>query len=164
MKRIADMMNFPGSACVGLEGLIVEKIDMYRETMMIRMVISNLHTLENPNGIVEFIKSLSEKTSCKVSIYFTGNSINFLPAYYESLQEYIKYCFKDISYANECVFKAYVNDGIPSVNVECGSVCYELMDESGRNNLKVAISNFNETILGMKNINISFSIYDLSVE
>ncbi|MCQ2528782.1 MAG: PHP domain-containing protein [Saccharofermentans sp.] len=160
MKRIAEMMKFPSSSVEGLEGLIVDKIDMYRETNSIRMVISKLECLENPNGLVTFVKSLAEKTNCKVSLFFAGVNISSLPVNFENLQEYIRYCLSDIKYANECEYKVQITDGKPCVTVGCGTVCYELMDESGRKNVASGITNFVQTVLGVPSVDVRVVIND----
>ncbi|MCQ2531427.1 MAG: PolC-type DNA polymerase III [Saccharofermentans sp.] len=160
MKQIAQMMNFPSSCTKGLDSLVVEKIDMFRTTNTISIVVSHLDMISEENNLVSFVETLSSKTSCKINIKFIGVNSSNLASAITSLQPYIAYCLKDIKYFNECSL-SYVSDDTGSkVVVSCGTVCYELMDESGRKNINTALDSFMQNVLCINPVPVEFYIND----
>ena len=144
MRRIADMMKFPSSAMVGLDGIVVDKIDIYKDKGEMRLVLSGCDTLQPCNSLCEFTNLIKKHTGCKCRLIFVGASRENLPNYVSAINDYMMANVSDIPYLDECNIST---DG-DTLNFKLGYIAFELCSESGRKDIASEVSNFINSTFG----------------
>ena len=70
MKRIAAMLGMSAEKIRGLQDITVEKIDLFKDRNVLRLVLSGLP--EQDNAMCEFAHEIKRQTDCDLKLLFTS--------------------------------------------------------------------------------------------
>ncbi|SEV85406.1 DNA polymerase III, alpha chain [Ruminococcaceae bacterium KH2T8] len=107
MKRIVSMLELSADLIRGLDNVTVEKIDLYKDKNILRLVLSGLP--EDDNSLVAFSNAIKKLTECDLKIFFVSSNKENVASYVKALNPFfVRELIRrnpELCYADKCTFE-----------------------------------------------------------
>ena len=149
MNRIAAMLGMSADKIRGLQDITVEKIDLFKDRNVLRLVLSGLP--EADNNLVGFANEIKRQTECDLKLFFTSVTRENVDSYVRNLNPYIIYTLtgssSELCYADKCRFEV---DEELKLKVTLDAVFDMFVDSPIKRKIESAVMNFTETVLNVR--------------
>ena len=149
MRRIASMLDMSADKIRGLEDITVQKIDLFKDKNVLRLVLSGLP--EEDNSLVAFSNEIKKQTDCDLKLLFTSSNRENIASYISNLNPYIIYLLsgsnRDLCYADKCRFEV---DDEHKLKVSLDALFDMFVDDPVKRKIESSVLNFAETVLNVE--------------
>lgn len=143
------MLDMSADKIRGLEDITVQKIDLFKDKNVLRLVLSGLP--EEDNSLVAFSNEIKKQTDCDLKLLFTSSNRENIASYISNLNPYIIYLLsgsnRDLCYADKCRFEV---DDEHKLKVSLDALFDMFVDDPVKRKIESSVLNFAETVLNVE--------------
>ena len=143
------MLDMSADKIRGLQDITVEKIDLFKDRNVLRLVLSGLP--EEDNNLVVFANEIKRQTDCDLRVLFTSATRENVSDYLRNLNSFIIYSLTNsnssLCYADKCKFEV---DEELKLKVTLDATFDLFVDDPIKRKIQSAVLDFTETVLNVQ--------------